>query len=86
MRFDKVGPQVAVYDQDPMRRCPTMQSLQRGAGELETNCSVPQQEEQTDGTGGKVIADYDSNVDYEPEGSDPKIDKVDEEVENSYAE
>ena len=59
---------------------------QGGAEEPETNVSVPQQEGQADATRGKAIADYKSDVDYEPEGSDPDIKAVNEEEENSYAE
>ena len=44
----------------------TAQSQPEGAGEPETNTSVPQQkEQQPDATEGKVIVDYDLNIDYE---------------------
>ena len=52
----------------------------------ETNISVPQQEEQTNATGGEVIADYDPDVDYEPDGSDPEIKAVNEDEENANEE
>ena len=54
-----------------------------GAEELETNPSVPQQEEQTDARDGKAIEDYDPNIAYEPEGSDSDIKAVKKEKENS---
>ena len=44
--------------------------------------SVPQQEGQTNAIVGKVIADYELDVDYEPEGSDPD---AQEEEKNSDA-
>ena len=52
-------------------------SQQEGAEEPETNPSVPQQEEQPDASEGKVIADYDPDVDYE--GSEPKNEPVTQE-------
>ena len=55
-----------------MRRCPTVHSQPEGAVESETNPSVPQWEEQADTIDGKVIADYEPEIDYEPEGSDPE--------------
>ena len=36
--------------------------------------------------GGKAIADYNPDVDYKPEGSDPEIETVNEDKENSDAE
>ena len=53
---------------------------QGGAEELESNSSVPQAK------GGKVIADYDPDVDYNPEGSDPDVEAVNEEEKNFDAE
>ena len=52
-------------------------SQQEVAEESETNPSVPQQEEQPDSTEGKVIADYDPDLDYE--GSEPKNEPVTQE-------
>ena len=34
--------------------------------EPETNLRAPQQEKQRDITGGTVVSDYDTDVDYEP--------------------
>ena len=47
---------------------PNSQSQQEGIEEPERD---PQQEEQPDTKGGKDIADYDPDVDYE--GSEPKV-------------
>ena len=57
-----------------------------GTEELKMNPSVPQQEEQTDATEGKVIIDYDLDIDYD--GSEPKNEPVaqEEKEENSNAE
>ena len=68
-----------------VRGCPTPQPSE-GAGEPETNSSVPQQEEQPDASEGKVIVDYDLHIDYER--SDPKNEPVAQEKkdENSDAE
>ena len=54
--------------------------------EPDTNVSVPQQEGQADATSGDDIEDYDLDIDYELEGSDPDIEAVNEEEENSDAE
>ena len=51
----------------PVRGHPTARSQQEGIEEPERD---PQQEDQPDATGGKDIADYDLDVDYE--GSEPK--------------
>ena len=53
-----------------VRGRPTARSQPEGTDESETNASVPQQEEQPDATVGKVIVDYDPDVDYE--GTEPK--------------
>ena len=58
----------------PVRGCLMPWSQQQGAEEPETNTSVPQQEEQSDATEGKVIADNNPNVDCE--GSEPKNEPV----------
>ena len=63
-----------------------MWSQPEGAEEPQTNISVSQQEEQTNAAEGKVIADYEPDVDYKPEGSEPKIKPVKEVEENSDAE
>ena len=68
-----------------MRGCPTPCPQQGGTEEPETNISVPNKR-QSDTTGGKVIADYDLDVDYKPERSDPVIEAVDEEEEISDVE
>ena len=52
----------------PVRECLTSRPQQEGAEEPERN---PQQEEQSDAAEGKVIADYDPDIDYE--GSEPKV-------------
>ena len=54
----------------------------RSAEEPETNISVPQQEEHRDAREGDIIADYDLDIYYEPEGSQPEIKPVNEEEEN----
>ena len=51
-----------------VRQCPTSRPEQEGMEESERD---PQQREQPDATEGKVIADYDLDVDYE--GSEPKV-------------
>ena len=61
-------------------------SEQEGAGEPETTVSVPQQGGEAEATRGKAIADYDLDIEYKPEGSDPDIKAADEEEENSDAE
>ena len=65
---------------------PTPHSQQEATVELETNVSVPQQGGQADVTRGGEVVDYDPDVDYEPEGSDPDIKEVNEKEENSDAE
>ena len=57
----------------PVRGCLTPQPPE-GAGESATNPCVPKQEEQPDATEGKVIVDYNPNIDYE--GSEPEIEPV----------
>ena len=66
-----------------MRRCLTVQLQPEGAEEPQTNTSVPQHEEQADATKDKVIADYEQDVEYEPEGLGPVIKPDTREVENS---
>ena len=66
-----------------VRGCPTPWS--QGTREPETNNSVFLQEEQTDTIGGKVITDYNMDIDYKLEGSDPDTEAVNEEEENSHA-
>ena len=66
----------------PMRGHPTLQPQQGGAEEPETHSSVPHQEGQADATRGKVVANYDLDIDYNTEVSDPKIEAVNEEKEN----
>ena len=70
----------------PMRRYTMPQSWQGGTEEPETNTSVPQQEKQPDAAEGKVIIDYNPDVDYE--GSEPKNEPVawEEKEENSDTE
>ena len=58
----------------------------KGTGEPETNVCIPQQGGQTDAMRGKNIADYDPDVNYKTEGSDPDIKAVNEEEENFDAE
>ena len=48
-----------------MRRCLTAPWQPEGAGEPETNLSVPQQEAQPDAAESEVIVDYGSDIDYE---------------------
>ena len=71
-----------------MRRYLTTQSQVEGAGEPETNSSVPQQEGLADAIDRKVIIDYDLDIDYESEGSYPEIKPVDQvqEEDGPYAE
>ena len=51
----------------------------------ETNVSASQQKGEADTTRGKAIADYNPDIDYQPEGSDPEIEAVNEDEENSDA-
>ena len=69
-----------------MRECPLPWSQQGCADESETNASVSQQWGQADATSGEAIADYNPDINYKPEGSDPDIEAVHEEEENSDAE
>ena len=69
-----------------MRGCPRPWLQQKDIEEPETNSSVPQHEEQIDAAECEVLADYNSDINYKPEGSDPDIDAVHKEEENSYAE
>ena len=69
----------------PVRGCLMPQSWQGGTEEPEIITSVPQQEEQADTTEYEVIADYNPDIDYEPEESDTEIEAVNEEEENSAA-
>ena len=55
----------------PMRGCLMSWSQQEGAEDPETSPSVPQQEEQSDATEGKVIADYDPDIYYK--GENPRM-------------
>ena len=52
----------------PVRECPTARSQQDGIEELERD---PLQEDQQDATGGKDIAEYNLDIDYE--GSEPEV-------------
>ena len=61
-------------------------SQQGGTEKPETNVSVPQQEGQADAISSKAVSDYDSDIFYKPEGSDPDIKAVNEEEENFDAE
>ena len=47
----------------PVSGCPIPWSQQGGTEKPESNSSVPWQEGHTDTTGGKVIADYNPDVD-----------------------
>ena len=62
------------------------QPQQQEAKEPEANVSVPQQGGQADTARGKDVADYNLDVDYKPEGSDPNIKAVNIEEVNSNAE
>ena len=53
-------------------------SQQGDTKEPEANVSVPQQEGQIDATRGRAVADYNPDLDYKPEGSDPDIKAVNE--------
>ena len=53
-----------------VRGCPTARSQQEGIEEPERD---PQQEDQPDATGGKDIADYNPDIDYE--GSEPEVEQ-----------
>ena len=61
-----------------MRECLTAQPQPEGIWEHETNHSVPWQEEQADTIDSNIIADYKPDLDHKPEGSDPKIEPVNE--------
>ena len=58
---------------------------QGGTDEPEMNISFPQQQEQAYAKRGEAIADYDLDVDYKPDESDPEIKAFDEEEKNSDA-
>ena len=70
-----------------VRGCPTVQLQRESAVELETNPSVPWQEEQADTTEGEVAANYNLDINCGPDGSDPEIEPVNhmEEEVNSNA-
>ena len=51
-----------------LRGCPTARSQQEGAEEPQRD---PEQEDQSDASGGKDIGDYDPDVDYER--SEPEV-------------
>ena len=70
----------------PVRGCPKPWSQQGGTDEPETSTGVPQQEGKKEATRGKVVADYDPDIDNKPEESDPEIKAVNEEEEHSDAE
>ena len=65
---------------------PDFQPQQEEAREPETNVSVPWQRRQEGANRGKDVADYNRDVDYNPEGSDPNIEAVNKEEENLDAE
>ena len=69
-----------------VRGCLTACSQSEDAKEPETNPSVPQQEEHPDATEGKVMVDYNPNIDYYL--SEPRNEPVaqEEKEENSDAE
>ena len=52
----------------PTRGCLMPWSQQEGTEEPETVVSVPQQEGKADTARGDAIADYNPDLDYEPEG------------------
>ena len=58
----------------------------KSAEEPQSNSTVSQKGGPTDTTGGKVIANYDPDIDYKLEGSDLEIKAFDKEEENSDAE
>ena len=62
------------------------QSQQEGTGVPETNVSNRQQGGPSDAARGRDVADYNTDVDYEPEGSGPDIKAVFENEEDSDAE
>ena len=70
----------------PVRGCTMLLSWLGGIEEPVTNVSVLQEEEQADTTRGKAIGDYNLDIDYEPKGSDPAIETVNKEEENSDSE
>ena len=61
----------------------TAESKSEGAEEPEINPSVSQQEEQPDATKGKVIADYDPDIDYERSKPKNKPDSQEKKEENT---
>ena len=61
----------------PVRRDTTPQP-QGGIEESETYPSVPWQEKQRETREGKVVSDYDLDLNCKPEGSDPYIKAVDD--------
>ena len=69
-----------------MRECPTAWLKLNDKEEPATNPSVPQQDVQPDAAEGKVIADYDPNVNYEGSEHENEIVGQEEEEKNSNAE
>ena len=59
-----------------IRACPTVQLQPECTEEPQTNTIVPQQEGQGDISEGKVLADHELDVDYEPEGSDSENEPI----------
>ena len=59
-------------------------SQQGGRDESEVNLSVPQQEMQAVTTRSKALADYDLEVNYKSEGTDPEIKAVNEEENSDF--
>ena len=70
----------------PVRGCPMPQPQQGGTDEPKSNSNIPQQGGHADAMGDEVIADFDLDVDYKPEGSGPEIKAVNKDEENSDAE
>ena len=51
-----------------IRGCLILQLQPEGTEEPQTNISIPQQERQLDAAEGKVVADYELDINYESEG------------------
>ena len=69
-----------------IRGCLILQLQPEGTEEPQTNISIPQQERQLDAAEGKVVADYELDINYQSEGWDPEIEAVHDKEENSDAE
>ena len=67
-----------------MRGHPKAWLQPEGAEETQKNINVPWQEESSDAAEDESITDYELDVDYKPEGSDPEIKADAQEEERNF--